>query len=139
MKNLLSFFKIIQYLVITVLLIGILAFVVYLFVPSPSKTIRTFFIALRLQNYQKAYELIDGQYLKIEEVLRPFPKIIPKLSNPVPEQKILGYYRFPIGPSRVKKVKKLWKYKLLFCLTVKLPRHMEPMSWRIYPLKVGGL
>lgn len=74
MKNLLSFFKIIQYLVITVLLIGILAFVVYLFVPSPSKTIRTFFIALRLQNYQKAYELIDGQYLKNRGSLETFSK-----------------------------------------------------------------
>jgi len=74
MKHIQSFFKIIQYLVVTILLIGFLAFVVYLFVPSPSKTIRAFFIALRLQNYQKAYELIDGQYLKNRGSFETFSK-----------------------------------------------------------------
>ena len=63
MKQINPFIKIIQYLVITVLILGLLGFVVYMFIPTPAKTVRTFFIALRNQNYQKAYQLLDGQYL----------------------------------------------------------------------------
>lgn len=63
MKNINPFIKIIQYILVTILIIGLLGFTVYMFIPSPAKTVRSFFIALRNQNYQKAYQLIDGQYL----------------------------------------------------------------------------
>lgn len=74
MKTILQFLKIIEYLVVTVILIGALAFVIYLFIPSPAKTIRTFFVALRMQNYQTAYNLIDGQYLTKRGSLEKFTK-----------------------------------------------------------------
>ncbi|MDD4663614.1 MAG: NTF2-like N-terminal transpeptidase domain-containing protein [Caldisericia bacterium] len=62
MKNFQQFLKIVEYLIVTVLIIGLLSFIVYMFIPTPTKTMRNFFVALREQNYEKAYNMIDGQY-----------------------------------------------------------------------------
>jgi len=74
MKTFQQFLKIFEYLLATVIMVGLLAFIVYMAIPSPSKTIRNFFVALRMQNYQKAYQLIDGQYLEKRGSLEKFTK-----------------------------------------------------------------
>jgi hypothetical protein len=54
--------KFILYLLLLVLAIGLVWFVVYLIIPTPQKTVRSFFNDLKLEKYDKAYQLIDNPY-----------------------------------------------------------------------------
>jgi len=51
-----------SYLLVSVLFISLLWFIIYLAIPSPSKTVRTFFTAIMNEDYKRAYNLIDGKY-----------------------------------------------------------------------------
>lgn len=55
--------KFISILILSILVIGVISFVVYLVIPSPQKTVRSFFLNIKLEKYKKAYALIDGNYL----------------------------------------------------------------------------
>jgi hypothetical protein len=62
MKILKTIGKFFFYLLLLILVLGLLWFVVYLIVPTPQKTVRSFFTNIRLEQYSKAYRLIDGPY-----------------------------------------------------------------------------
>lgn len=47
---------------ISLLIVFLLSFLLYLFIPGPGKTTRSFFLYLKSEQYDKAYQLIDGQY-----------------------------------------------------------------------------
>ncbi len=51
-------------ILIFLLILFLGAFFAYLLIPSPAKTTRQFFLYLKNENYEKAYQLIDGQYKK---------------------------------------------------------------------------
>lgn len=59
-------------LIVLIVLIGI--FITYQFYPTPSKTVRSFFIYLMREEYDKAYNLIDGSYRDIRGDLEKFTK-----------------------------------------------------------------
>ena len=61
--------KIALYVVI-IALVGI--FVFYQFYPTPSKTVRQFFTYLMREEYEKAYNLIDGSYKEKRGSLEKF-------------------------------------------------------------------
>lgn len=54
--------KFISILLLSILVVGLVCFVVYLVIPSPQKTVRSFFLNIKLEKYDKAYVLIDGAY-----------------------------------------------------------------------------
>ncbi|HOJ16794.1 MAG TPA: hypothetical protein PLD35_05455 [Caldisericia bacterium] len=61
--------KIAFYIVVAVL-VGI--FICYQFYPTPSKTVRQFFTYLMREEYEKAYNLIDGSYKEKRGSLEKF-------------------------------------------------------------------
>ena len=61
--------KIVLYVVIIVF-VGI--FIFYQFYPTPSKTVRQFFTYLMQEEYEKAYNLIDGSYKEKRGSLEKF-------------------------------------------------------------------
>jgi hypothetical protein len=62
MKTLQTVGKIFLYLLLLVLVIGLVWFLVYLLIPTPQKTVRSFFNNIKLEQYSQAYKLIDGPY-----------------------------------------------------------------------------
>lgn len=62
MKTLQTVGKFIFYLLILILVIGLVWFIVYLLIPTPQKTVRSFFNDIKLEKYREAYNLIDGAY-----------------------------------------------------------------------------
>jgi len=59
-------------LIVLIVLIGI--FVTYQFYSTPSKTVREFFTYLMREQYEKAYNLIDGEYKEKRGTLEKFSK-----------------------------------------------------------------
>ncbi|HOI24643.1 MAG TPA: hypothetical protein PK581_03490 [Caldisericia bacterium] len=51
-----------KFILVSLLVVFLLSFVLYLFIPGPGKTTRSFFLYLKSEQYDKAYQLIDGQY-----------------------------------------------------------------------------
>jgi len=49
-------------LLLVFLALGFLWFIIYLAVPSPQKTVRSFFHLIKMEKYNEAYKLIDGPY-----------------------------------------------------------------------------
>lgn len=47
---------------LVLLVLGLLWFIIYLAVPSPQKTVRSFFNLIKMEKYNEAYKLIDGPY-----------------------------------------------------------------------------
>lgn len=64
-----NYLKIAFYIVVAVL-VGI--FICYQFYPTPSKTVRQFFTYLMREEYEKAYNLIDGSYKEKRGSLEKF-------------------------------------------------------------------
>jgi hypothetical protein len=57
-------------IVFTVLVL--LSFALYLIIPTPAKTTRSFFMHLKYERYEKAYQLIDGAYKESRGSLERF-------------------------------------------------------------------
>jgi len=64
MKIVRSIGKFFSYFLLCILIVFFVWFVSYLIIPTPQKTVRSFFTHIKLENYQKAYQLIDGKYLE---------------------------------------------------------------------------
>lgn len=62
MKMIHALGKFIGFFLLFILTISFLWFFIYLLVPSPQKTVRSFFTNIKLEKYEKAYRLIEGKY-----------------------------------------------------------------------------
>ena len=57
-----KFLKLILKIIISIIVLFLIVLIIYQIVPSPSRTVRYFFTYLMDENYNKAYQLIDGEY-----------------------------------------------------------------------------
>jgi hypothetical protein len=64
--------RLLRFVLVSFLVLFILSFLLYLFIPSPGKTTRSFFLYLKSEQYDKAYNLTDGQYKESRGSLNRF-------------------------------------------------------------------
>jgi len=50
------------YTLFFLLIVSFIWFLIYMIMPTPQKTVRYFFTNIKLEKYEKAYQLIDGDY-----------------------------------------------------------------------------